>query len=232
MSAIAVALKEAGTADFRAYGHQIVKNAAALADALAAEGFRIVSGGTDNHLMLVDLRSFDAELTGKEAQLVLDEAGITLNKNTIPNDPRSPFHNAELLERGIGIRFRSGSAAGFEVGACSRDFGRGRALLFHGSRNRHGNLRHFGDRAGNLLDRCHSLLGRLLHGADLQRNLFRCLRSLAGEILHLRCDNGKSLACFARARSLDSGIEGEEICLRCNAANEITDLTDLVDRRG
>ena len=58
---------------------------------MAAEGFRLVSGGTDNHLMLVDLRTFDAELTGKEAQLVLDQAGITLNKNTVPDDPRSPF---------------------------------------------------------------------------------------------------------------------------------------------
>ena len=66
-------------------------NAAALAEGLAAEGFRLVSGGTDNHLMLVDLRTFDAELTGKEAQNALDQAGITLNKNTIPDDPRSPF---------------------------------------------------------------------------------------------------------------------------------------------
>jgi glycine hydroxymethyltransferase len=58
---------------------------------MAAEGFRLVSGGTDNHLLLVDLRTFDADLTGKEAQTVLDLAGITLNKNTIPDDPRSPF---------------------------------------------------------------------------------------------------------------------------------------------
>jgi glycine hydroxymethyltransferase len=62
-----------------------------MAAALANEGFRLVSGGTDNHLLLLDLRSFDAELTGKEAQAVLDVAGITLNKNTIPDDPRSPF---------------------------------------------------------------------------------------------------------------------------------------------
>jgi glycine hydroxymethyltransferase len=58
---------------------------------LAGEGFRLVSGGTDNHLMVVDLRPFDEELTGKVAQFSLDEAGITLNKNTVPNDPRSPF---------------------------------------------------------------------------------------------------------------------------------------------
>jgi glycine hydroxymethyltransferase len=63
----------------------------ALAAALAAEGFRLVSGGTDNHMMVVDLTPFDAELTGKVAQATLDEAGITLNKNTIPDDPRSPF---------------------------------------------------------------------------------------------------------------------------------------------
>ena len=66
-------------------------DASALAEALAKQGFRLVSGGTDNHMMVVDLTPFDAELTGKEAQLVLDEAGITLNKNNIPNDPRSPF---------------------------------------------------------------------------------------------------------------------------------------------
>ena len=68
-----------------------MKNAAALAEALSKQGFRLVSGGTDTHMMVVDLRPFDSELTGKEAQLVLDEAGITLNKNNIPNDPRSPF---------------------------------------------------------------------------------------------------------------------------------------------
>ena len=76
---------------FKAYAQQIVLNAQSLAGALAGEGFRLVSGGTDNHLMLVDLRQFDADLTGKEAQIVLDRAGITLNKNTIPDDPRSPF---------------------------------------------------------------------------------------------------------------------------------------------
>ncbi len=91
IGAKAVAFAEAATAEFRAYGAQIVANAAALAQSLAGHGFRLVSGGTDNHLLLVDLRPFDAELTGKEAQLVLDEAGITLNKNSIPDDPRSPF---------------------------------------------------------------------------------------------------------------------------------------------
>jgi glycine hydroxymethyltransferase len=91
IAAKAVAFMEAMLPSFADYAKQIVANAQALAAALAAEGFRLVSGGTDNHLLLVDLRSFDGELTGKEAQTVLDEAGITLNKNTIPDDPRSPF---------------------------------------------------------------------------------------------------------------------------------------------
>jgi glycine hydroxymethyltransferase len=87
----AVAFFEAVQPSFSAYAHQIVANASALAAALVGEGFRLVSGGTDIHLMVVDLRPFDAELSGKEAQAVLDLAGITLNKNTIPDDPRSPF---------------------------------------------------------------------------------------------------------------------------------------------
>jgi glycine hydroxymethyltransferase len=91
IAAKAVAFREAMHPSFPAYAEQIVRNAQALASSLATEGFRLVSGGTDNHLILVDLRPFDAELTGKEAQAVLDRAGITLNKNTIPDDPRSPF---------------------------------------------------------------------------------------------------------------------------------------------
>lgn len=91
VAAKAVAFREALDPSFSEYAHQIVRNASALASELTKQGFRIVSGGTDNHLMVVDLRTFDADLTGKEAQLVLDEAGITLNKNTVPDDPRSPF---------------------------------------------------------------------------------------------------------------------------------------------
>jgi len=91
IAAKAVAFREAMDPSFSRYAHQIVANAAALAAGLAEHGFRLVSGGTDNHLMLVDLRSFDADLTGKEAQISLDQAGITLNKNTVPDDPRSPF---------------------------------------------------------------------------------------------------------------------------------------------
>ena len=96
IAAKAVAFGEAAQPEFRDYAAQIVRNAQALAAGLAAEGFRIVSGGTDNHLMLVDLRPFDAELTGKVAQEVLDRAGITLNKNQIPGDPRSPFVTSGL----------------------------------------------------------------------------------------------------------------------------------------
>jgi len=96
IAAKAVAFREAAHPSFKVYASQIVANAGALAEALAAEGFRLVSGGTDNHLMLVDLRSFDSELTGKVAQTVLDRAGITLNRNTIPDDPRSPFVTSGL----------------------------------------------------------------------------------------------------------------------------------------
>jgi glycine hydroxymethyltransferase len=96
IAAKAVAFHEAAQPEFREYAAQIVRNAQALASGLMAEGFRIVSGGTDNHLMLVDLRSFDAELTGKVAQEALDRAGITLNKNTVPGDPRSPFVTSGL----------------------------------------------------------------------------------------------------------------------------------------
>ena len=94
IAAKAVCFQEAAQPEFRAYADGIVKNARALAGALAAEGFRIVSGGTDNHLMLVDLRPFG--VTGKVAQEALDRAGITLNKNTIPNDPESPFVTSGL----------------------------------------------------------------------------------------------------------------------------------------
>ncbi len=87
----AIAFREAADPSFRAYAHQVVANASTLAEAIAGEGFRLVSGGTDNHLMVVDLQPFDAELTGKQAQSTLDDAGITLNKNTVPDDPRSPF---------------------------------------------------------------------------------------------------------------------------------------------
>jgi glycine hydroxymethyltransferase len=89
IAAKAVALKEALSPDFKIYQQQIVKNARALAQALIAKAFRLISDGTDNHLMLVDLRS--SELTGKVAQETLDKARITVNRNAVPFDTRSPF---------------------------------------------------------------------------------------------------------------------------------------------
>ena len=89
IAAKAVAFKEALSDEFKVYQQQVLDNAKALADELVKKGFRIVSGGTDNHLMLVDLRS--KNITGKEAQFLLDEIGITANRNTIPFEPLSPF---------------------------------------------------------------------------------------------------------------------------------------------
>ena len=96
IAAKAVAFFEAAQPEFKDYAAQIVRNADALARALAGHGLRIVSGGTENHLMLVDLRSFDADLSGKKARLALDRAGISLNENTVPNDPRPPYITSGL----------------------------------------------------------------------------------------------------------------------------------------
>lgn len=89
IAAKAVAFKEAMKPEFKDYARQIVKNAKALADSLMSEGFILISGGTDNHLILADLRN--KNVSGKEAETALDKAGITVNKNMIPYDPRSPF---------------------------------------------------------------------------------------------------------------------------------------------
>ncbi|WP_369018815.1 serine hydroxymethyltransferase [Thermatribacter velox] len=88
IAAKAVALKEAATPEFVAYQAQVVKNAKSLAQALQEKGYRLVSGGTDNHLLLVDLRNIG--LTGREAEIILDQVGITVNKNAIPFDPQKP----------------------------------------------------------------------------------------------------------------------------------------------
>ena len=88
-AAIAVALSEALTPEFKEYGKQVVRNAKKLADELMARGFNLVTGGTDNHLMVVDLNN--KSLSGKEGEKALSLAGITVNKNTVPFDPRSPF---------------------------------------------------------------------------------------------------------------------------------------------
>ena len=107
IAAKAVAFGEALTDDFKVYSKRVVENAQALAAALIGRGFAIVSGGTDTHLMLVDLRP--KELTGKAAEKTLDQAGITVNKNTIPDDPQSPFVTSgirlgtpALTTRGMG----------------------------------------------------------------------------------------------------------------------------------
>ena len=89
IAAKAVCFGEALKPEFKTYQEQVKKNAAVLAKALEKQGFRILTGGTDNHLMLVDLRGMD--ISGKELQNRCDEVYITLNKNTVPNDPRSPF---------------------------------------------------------------------------------------------------------------------------------------------
>jgi glycine hydroxymethyltransferase len=94
IAAKAVAFSEASQPSFRAYAAAVVENAQALAGGLADEGFRVVSGGTENHVMLVDLRPFG--VTGKAAQEALDRAGITCNKNAIPNDPEKPFVTSGL----------------------------------------------------------------------------------------------------------------------------------------
>jgi len=96
IAAKAVALKEAQSPGFRAYANQIVVNARALADGLIEHGFQLVSGGTDNHLVLVDLRGSHGDLTGKDAEAALERAGITVNKNTVPGETRSPFVTSGL----------------------------------------------------------------------------------------------------------------------------------------
>ncbi len=96
IAAKAVAFLEALSPSFKEYQQKVVENAKALAKELEAQGFRVVSGGTDTHLILVDLQSFDIDLSGKQAQEVLDRAGITCNRNLIPGDPRSPFVTSGL----------------------------------------------------------------------------------------------------------------------------------------
>ena len=108
IAAKAVALKEALQADFKTYQTQVVENARAMASVMIERGYNIVSGGTDNHLFLVDL--IDKDMTGKEADAALGNANITVNKNAVPNDPRSPFVTSGLrigtpaiTTRGFGI---------------------------------------------------------------------------------------------------------------------------------
>ena len=125
IAAKAVCLGEALKPEFKAYGEQVVKNAKVLADELVKQGFRLVSGGTDNHLMLVDVRNF--HITGKEFEPRLDEVQITVNKNAIPNDPEKPF-----VTSGIRVGTPAVTTRGFKepemvkiaqwMGRVARDF--------------------------------------------------------------------------------------------------------------
>ena len=107
IAAKAVAFREAMQPDFIEYAKQVRKNAVALAEVLVEGGLRIVSGGTDNHLMLVDLTSRD--ITGKDTEQALERAGLTCNKNAIPNDPRSPF-----ISSGIRLGTPAATSRGFD----------------------------------------------------------------------------------------------------------------------
>ena len=125
IAAKAICFGEALKPEFKAYGQQVVKNAAVLADELVNNGFRLVSGGTDNHLMLVDVRTF--HITGKEFEHRLDEVNITVNKNAIPNDPEKPF-----VTSGIRVGTPAVTSRGFVeedmrviarlMGMAARDF--------------------------------------------------------------------------------------------------------------
>ncbi len=107
IAAKAVCLGEALSDEFKAYQHQVVLNARALAEALKEKGFNLVSDGTDNHLILIDLRSFD--ITGKDMEKKLDSVNITVNKNAIPNDPQSPF-----ITSGIRVGTPAATSRGFK----------------------------------------------------------------------------------------------------------------------
>jgi glycine hydroxymethyltransferase len=96
IAAKAVAFREALQPDFRDYSAQVIANARALGEGLTGAGFHLVSGGTDNHLLLVDLRPSHGEVTGKDAEQALEAAGITVNKNTVPGETRSPFVTSGL----------------------------------------------------------------------------------------------------------------------------------------
>ncbi|HVE43946.1 MAG TPA: serine hydroxymethyltransferase [Gammaproteobacteria bacterium] len=113
IAAKAVALKEALQPEFKTYQHQILKNARAMAAVIMRRGYRIVSGGTDDHLMLIDL--IDKKITGKDAEAALGAAFITTNKNNVPNDPQSPF-----ITSGIRIGSPAVTTRGFKEKECEQ----------------------------------------------------------------------------------------------------------------
>ena len=125
IAAKAICLGEALKPEFKAYGEQVIKNAAALAEQLKKEGFRLVSGGTDNHLMLVDVRNFG--ITGKEIEHRLDDCFITVNKNAIPNDPEKPFVTSGIrvgtpAATSRGLKEEDMVKIGQLMGMVARDF--------------------------------------------------------------------------------------------------------------
>lgn len=113
IAAKAVAFKEAASDEFKEYAAQVIKNAAVMGEAMVEAGLRLISGGTDNHLMLVDLRN--AHITGKDAEELLERVGITCNKNSIPNDPESPF-----VTSGIRIGTPAMTTRGFKEAESRR----------------------------------------------------------------------------------------------------------------
>jgi glycine hydroxymethyltransferase len=113
IAAKAVAFKEASSEDFKVYQKQIIQNSATLAEGLLKSGFSLVSGGTDNHLLLVDLRP--QNMTGKEAEKILDEVGVTVNKNAIPYDPTSPFITSGIRIGTAALTSRGMKEADMEI---------------------------------------------------------------------------------------------------------------------
>lgn len=128
VAAKAVCFLEASTPEFHVYATQIIRNASAMAAAVQEAGARVVSGGTDNHLFLIDLRSVDEDLTGRVAARLLDELGITLNFNTIPFDPRPPY-------RASGLRI--GTPAMTSQGMTESEAGRVGSLIVRALQERH-----------------------------------------------------------------------------------------------
>ena len=113
IAAKAVSFKEAMTDEYKAYQQQVVKNAKVMASTFIERGLKIVSGGTENHLMLVDL--IGKEYTGKDADAALGEANITVNKNAVPNDPRSPF-----VTSGLRVGTPAVTTRGFKEAECKQ----------------------------------------------------------------------------------------------------------------
>ncbi len=134
IAAKAVCLKECLTDEYKTYQSQIVKNAAALCTALQERGFKIVSDGTDNHLMLVDLQNLN--LTGKEVEKLLDSVNITCNKNTVPNDPKSPFVTSgirlgtpAITSRGVTQADMIQIADAIQAAVMGQDFAKAKELV-------------------------------------------------------------------------------------------------------